>query len=229
MCDFFYSFKRTDYTEGCRQLNYSFQPIRQFVFSKRKMPFNNLVIQTNQVRLKSGSQRRAPFLWEMVDSLPPGSFPPCSIFWNYTAWLTCSLERLISDKSGFLKYKCRKGWKNLGFCLHTDFPLWVPSAAVWQEPFFISFQTPKAQGYYVPFVLLNCSCVCSLSVKQMCLSWPAPVSPDSYIVNQSSFSSINDKDLHYYKNLRNLWVCVARSDCLHTRICCNVIVSPLYQ
>ncbi|CAF94918.1 unnamed protein product [Tetraodon nigroviridis] len=27
---------------------------------------------------------------------------------------------------------------------------------------------------------------------------------DIYIVNQSSFSSINDKDLHYYKNLRNL-------------------------
>ncbi|KAI3372797.1 hypothetical protein L3Q82_023258 [Scortum barcoo] len=27
---------------------------------------------------------------------------------------------------------------------------------------------------------------------------------DIYIANQSSFSSINDKDLHYYKNLRNL-------------------------
>lgn len=65
--------------------------------------------------------------------------------------------------------------------------------------------------------------VCSLSVKQMCLSWPALVSPDSYIVNQSSFSSINDKDLYYYKNLRNLWVCVACSDCLHTQICSNVM------
>jgi hypothetical protein len=29
-------------------------------------------------------------------------------------------------------------------------------------------------------------------------------SPDSYIANQSGFSSINDKDLHLYKNLRNL-------------------------
>ncbi|XP_068616865.1 BDNF/NT-3 growth factors receptor [Brachionichthys hirsutus] len=29
---------------------------------------------------------------------------------------------------------------------------------------------------------------------------------DIYIANQSSFSSINDKDLHYYKNLRNLTV-----------------------
>lgn len=35
---------------------------------------------------------------------------------------------------------------------------------------------------------------------------PTLVSPDSYIANQSSFSSINDKDLHYYKSLRNLWV-----------------------
>lgn len=67
----------------------------------------------------------------------------------------------------------------------------------------------------------NCSCACSLSVEQMRLSWPALVSPDSYIVNQSSFSSINDKDLHKYKNLRNLWVCATRSDCLHTRICWN--------
>lgn len=49
----------------------------------------------------------------------------------------------------------------------------------------------------------------------MGLSWPVLVSPDSYIVNQNSFSSINDKDLQYYKNLRNLWVCVTRSDCLH--------------
>lgn len=36
--------------------------------------------------------------------------------------------------------------------------------------------------------------------------WHTLVSLDSYIANQSSFSSINDKDLHYYKNLRNLWV-----------------------
>ncbi|KAK1893219.1 BDNF/NT-3 growth factors receptor [Dissostichus eleginoides] len=28
---------------------------------------------------------------------------------------------------------------------------------------------------------------------------------DIYIANQGSFSSINDKDLHYYKNLRNLY------------------------
>ncbi|XP_073322137.1 BDNF/NT-3 growth factors receptor [Pagrus major] len=31
-----------------------------------------------------------------------------------------------------------------------------------------------------------------------------------YITNQSSFSSINDKDLHYYKNLRNLTVANSR-------------------
>lgn len=35
---------------------------------------------------------------------------------------------------------------------------------------------------------------------------PTLGSLDSYIANQSSFSSISDKDLHYYKNLRNLWV-----------------------
>uniref|UniRef100_UPI001CD859C1 neurotrophic tyrosine kinase, receptor, type 2a n=1 Tax=Solea senegalensis TaxID=28829 RepID=UPI001CD859C1 len=33
---------------------------------------------------------------------------------------------------------------------------------------------------------------------------------DIYIANQSSFSSINDKDLHYYKNLRNLTVINSR-------------------
>ncbi|XP_059192313.1 neurotrophic tyrosine kinase, receptor, type 2a isoform X2 [Centropristis striata] len=33
---------------------------------------------------------------------------------------------------------------------------------------------------------------------------------DIYIANQSSFSSINDKDLHYYKNLRNLTVTSSR-------------------
>ncbi|KAM7392054.1 hypothetical protein PAMP_022696 [Pampus punctatissimus] len=33
---------------------------------------------------------------------------------------------------------------------------------------------------------------------------------DIYIANQSSFSSINDKDLHYYKNLRNLTVISSR-------------------
>nr|XP_057925928.1 neurotrophic tyrosine kinase, receptor, type 2a isoform X5 [Doryrhamphus excisus] len=33
---------------------------------------------------------------------------------------------------------------------------------------------------------------------------------DIYIANQSSFSSINDKDLHYYKNLRNLTVSNSR-------------------
>ncbi|KAM6944160.1 BDNF/NT-3 growth factors receptor [Lycodopsis pacificus] len=33
---------------------------------------------------------------------------------------------------------------------------------------------------------------------------------DIYIVNQGSFSSINDKDLHYYKNLRNLTVTNSR-------------------
>lgn len=226
MCDFFDFFKRTDYTEGCHRLNYSFQPIRQFVFGKWKMPFNDLVIQTNQVRLESGSQRLLLFLQEMVDSLPPGSSPPpCSIFWNYTAWLTCSLELLISDKSGFLKHKCRNGWRNLGFCLCALTP--PPrgsrlSAAVWQEPYFrVISDSKKIQGYYVPFALSNCSCACSLSVEQMRLSWPALVSPDSYIVNQSSFSSINDKDLHNYKNLRNLWVCATRSDCLHTRICWN--------
>lgn len=36
--------------------------------------------------------------------------------------------------------------------------------------------------------------------------WLPHAPPDSYIANQSGFSSINDKDLHYYKNLRNLWV-----------------------
>ncbi|KAK7933806.1 hypothetical protein WMY93_004702 [Mugilogobius chulae] len=33
---------------------------------------------------------------------------------------------------------------------------------------------------------------------------------DIYIANQSSFSSINDKDLHFYKNLRNLTVTNSR-------------------
>ncbi|XP_055080491.1 neurotrophic tyrosine kinase, receptor, type 2a [Periophthalmus magnuspinnatus] len=33
---------------------------------------------------------------------------------------------------------------------------------------------------------------------------------DIYIANQSSFSSINDKDLHYYRNLRNLTVTNSR-------------------
>ncbi|KAK5909840.1 hypothetical protein CesoFtcFv8_003733 [Champsocephalus esox] len=33
---------------------------------------------------------------------------------------------------------------------------------------------------------------------------------DIYIANQGSFSSINDKDLHYYKNLRNLTVTNSR-------------------
>ncbi|XP_030274133.1 BDNF/NT-3 growth factors receptor isoform X4 [Sparus aurata] len=33
---------------------------------------------------------------------------------------------------------------------------------------------------------------------------------DIYIANQSTFSSINDKDLHYYKNLRNLTVTNSR-------------------
>lgn len=33
---------------------------------------------------------------------------------------------------------------------------------------------------------------------------------DIYIANQSGFSSINDKDLHYYKNLRNLTVTNSR-------------------
>uniref|UniRef100_A0A4W6GBW1 Tyrosine-protein kinase receptor n=1 Tax=Lates calcarifer TaxID=8187 RepID=A0A4W6GBW1_LATCA len=33
---------------------------------------------------------------------------------------------------------------------------------------------------------------------------------DIYIANQTSFSSINDKDLHYYKNLRNLTVTSSR-------------------
>ncbi|XP_061586225.1 neurotrophic tyrosine kinase, receptor, type 2a [Cololabis saira] len=33
---------------------------------------------------------------------------------------------------------------------------------------------------------------------------------DIYIANQSSFSSINDKDLHYYRNLRNLTVINSR-------------------
>ncbi|TKS78604.1 BDNF/NT-3 growth factors receptor [Collichthys lucidus] len=36
------------------------------------------------------------------------------------------------------------------------------------------------------------------------------VSPDSYIANQNTFSSINDKDLHDYKNLRNLTVTNSR-------------------
>lgn len=36
--------------------------------------------------------------------------------------------------------------------------------------------------------------------------WHTLVSLDSYIANQSRFSSINDKDLNSYKNLRNLWV-----------------------
>uniref|UniRef100_A0A3B5LNN3 Ig-like domain-containing protein n=1 Tax=Xiphophorus couchianus TaxID=32473 RepID=A0A3B5LNN3_9TELE len=38
---------------------------------------------------------------------------------------------------------------------------------------------------------------------------------DIYIANQSSFSSINDKDLHYYKNLRNL-LCQSSSPCVCT-------------
>lgn len=146
-------------------------------------------------------------------------FSPPSIFWNYTAWLACRLELLISDTSGFLKCKCRNCWRNLGFCLcaQTSPRGSRSSAAVRQELLFspLSFQTPITRSYYVPFVLLKCSCVCSLSVKQMGSSWPALVSPDSYIVNQISFSSINDKDLHYYKNLRNLWVLSA---CLHTHL-----------
>lgn len=131
----------------------------------------------------------------------------------------CSLiGLLISDTSGFLKCRCRNCWRNLGFCLVHRLPLAVPfiscspSGASFPP---LSFQTPITRGSYVPFVLLKCSCVCSLSVKQMSARWPALVSPDSYIANQISFSSINDKDLHDYKNLRNLWVLSA---CLHTHI-----------
>lgn len=200
-----------------------------------KMPFNNLVIQINQVRLKSGSQRCAFGRKGLIHFLlgVPHPTPPCSIFWNYTGWLTYSFELLISDKSGFLEHKCRNCWRNLGFCLScADLPpprLPVISCRLTRTLFFVSFQTPKTQGCYVPFVLRSCSCACSLCVEQMCLSWPALVSPDSYIVNQSSFSSIND--LHYYKNLRNLWVCVTHSDCLHARICLelHVVQRPSYQ
>lgn len=157
MYDFFYSFKRTDYTEGCR-LNYSFQSIRQFVFNEWKMPFNDLVIQTNQEGLKSGSQRRAPFLLEMVDSLPPGSFPSCCTFWNYTAWLTCSLELLISDKSGFLKYKCRSGWRNLGFLSPcTAFPPVGPTYQLQSDKSLFSFH----------FRLKNTRLLCSLCLVEL--------------------------------------------------------------
>lgn len=136
-------------------------------------------------------------------------FSPCSIFWNYTAWLGCSLEFLISDRSGFLECKCRNCWRNLGFCLRAlTSPRGSCLSAVARQELYLfippQFQTPITRGYYVPFVLLKCSRVCSASVKWMCASWPALVSPDSYIINQSSFSSINDKDLHHYKNLRNL-------------------------
>lgn len=55
-----------------------------------------------------------------------------------------------------------------------------------------SFVSPKRLFLFVP-----------PSVYKWAL-WQTLVSPDSYIANQSTFSSINDKDLHYYKNLRNL-------------------------
>lgn len=103
-------------------------------------------------------------------------------------------------------------------------PPWVP---------FISGGLTRAFFHFISDSkntrLLCCLCLVELLVcllllvKRLCFSWPALVSPDSYIVNQSSFSSINDKDLHYYKNLRNLWVCVTPSDCLHTRICFNAV------
>lgn len=170
------------------------------------MPFNDLVIQPNQVRLKSGSRRSAPLLWERwVFRFLLEVFPPCSVFWNYTAWFACSLELLISDTSGFFKRKCRNCWRNVGFFL----------PPVGSQCVFFPLQTPITGGYYAAFVWLKCSRVCSVSVEQMWASWPALVSPDSYIVNQSSFSSINDKDLHYYKNLRNLWVCGTCSDRSH--------------
>lgn len=55
------------------------------------------------------------------------------------------------------------------------------------------------------------------------LFWLTLVSTDSYIANQSGFSSINDKDLHRYKNLRNLWVCF----CLCTHTDYNILVNIL--
>lgn len=60
-------------------------------------------------------------------------------------------------------------------------------------------------GLLYCFVLLQCFCLCVPQLTNEPFDTPL-VSPDSYIANQSSFSSINDKDLHYYKNLRNLWV-----------------------
>lgn len=62
-----------------------------------------------------------------------------------------------------------------------------------------------------PFQLRFLLCLCLVEMPLFVLSsvnkwasWHTLVSPDSYIANQSSFSSISD--LHHYKNLRNLWV-----------------------
>lgn len=175
----------------------------------------HLLIQTNQVRLKSGSQRR-PFLGEMVDSPPPGRFLHLLSFEtiqpDWPAGWNSSLVTLVASSSA----NAETAGEIWAFVSVHRLPLAGPVDQLQSvRSFFfppLSFQTPITRGYYVPFVLLKCSCVCSLSVKQMGSSWPALVSPDSYIFNQISFSSINDKDLHYYKNLRNLWVLSA---CLH--------------
>uniref|UniRef100_A0A3Q3JKI0 Tyrosine-protein kinase receptor n=1 Tax=Monopterus albus TaxID=43700 RepID=A0A3Q3JKI0_MONAL len=63
--------------------------------------------------------------------------------------------------------------------------------------------------------------------------WHILVSLDSYIANQSSFSSINDKDLHYYKNLRNLCCLILTIQllfqifCFSLSLCCSLFLTFL--
>lgn len=115
---FFYLLERADYTESCQWLNYSCQPIILFVFSKWKRPFfKNPSFDSDKSSTTEIRESAASFSGGNGWFASSWKVSPPSIFWNYTAWLACRLELLISDTSGFLKCKCRNCWRNLGFCL----------------------------------------------------------------------------------------------------------------
>lgn len=122
-------------------------------FFKKKLSFDSDKSSTTEIRESaasfSGGNGWFASSWK---------FSPPSIFWNYTAWLACRLELLISDTSGFLKCKCRNCWRNLGFCLcaQTSPRGSRSSAAVRQELLFFPPSHFRLQLHEVIMFLSSC-------------------------------------------------------------------------
>lgn len=136
------------------------------------MPFNDLVIQTNQVRLKSGSQRRAPFSagngwfassWKFLTPPPPPHVlyfetiqPDWPAVWSSSLATKVASSSTNAETAGeiwaFVSVRSLPPLAGPSYQLQSDKSL-----------IFVSFQTPKKK--------LNTRLLCSLCLVEllMCL------------------------------------------------------------